>query len=59
MYNCQEDEKPMLSDFVEKQSVLVFPVDFAWTAVTGAEQWDRVCFTYREWVDEVDSVDEG
>lgn len=55
---CPHGQKPPLVEFVEKTSVIIFPTDFAWSAAVGSEYWDRIAFTYREWVDDADSLPE-
>jgi hypothetical protein len=56
--DCPSGQKPVLSEFVEKRAALIFPDDFAWTVAIGPDVWDRVAFTYREWVDQ-DADQEG
>jgi hypothetical protein len=51
------DEKPPLTEFIEKRGVVIFPPDFAWAAAVGPDYFDPVCFTYREWVDDDKALD--
>jgi hypothetical protein len=50
------DKKPELPPGDAGVGVLIFPENFAWTLGTGSEYWDRVCFMYREWVDDDESA---
>lgn len=53
--DCRES-RPRLADFGDEGNVLIFPEDFAWTLGLGKEVWDRVAFTRREWVDDLDET---
>ncbi len=59
LYDCRDGDKPLITDFAERRGVLIVPDDFSWTATTGPDYGDRVCFTYEEWVDDADSSENG
>jgi hypothetical protein len=55
---CQTGMKPSLAELVEQSGVIVFSDDFAWTVAAGPDYFDRVCFTYKEWVDDDEQLEE-
>lgn len=50
-------EKPSLSKYAEQREVIIFPPTYDWTVAVGPDYFDRICFTYREWVDDDDAVE--
>jgi hypothetical protein len=56
LYDCRGRDKPPITEFAERRGGLIFPDDLSWTVTTGPDVGDRVCFTYREWVDDADAT---
>lgn len=53
----QHDQKPKLEMYIEERGVLIFPETYEWTIAVGPDYFDRVCFTYCDWVDDKNGFD--